>query len=252
MRFVLAASLAVLLSGCSQPDPIGSPANVDFKVLVFSKTGGFRHDSIPDGIAMIQQLGAKNQFAVDPSEDAAVFSDAGLASYKVVVFLNTSGDIFTDAQKSALQRYIQAGGGFVGIHAASDTEFGWPWYGGLVGAFFMDHPPIQPATVRVEDRTSPSTSFLGVSWQRTDEWYNFATNPRGTVHVLATLDESTYTGGVMGADHPISWCQVYQGGRSWYTAGGHTREAYAEPLFQQHVLGGIQYAAGTAPANCQP
>jgi type 1 glutamine amidotransferase len=235
-----------------QSGPVGPPAHSQFKILVFSKTAGFRHDSIPDGIAMIRQLGAQNQFAVDTAEDASVFSDVNLANYKAVVFLNTSGDVLSDTQKSAFQRYIQVGGGFVGIHSASDTEHAWPWYGGLVGAYFLDHPAVQSATIKIEDRTNPSTLFLGASWQRTDEWYNFATNPRGTVHVLATLDESTYTGGAMGADHPINWCQMYQGGRSWYTAGGHTREAYAEPLFQQHVLGGIQYAAGTAPGNCQP
>ena len=244
--FLFALVLVITLGGCSDRQ-IGP----QFKVLVFSKTAGFRHDSIPDGIAMIQQLGAGNHFAVDASEDATVFSDANLANYKVVVFLNTTGDILAPDQKSAFQRYIQNSGGFVGIHSASDTEHSWSWYGGLVGAFFLSHPAVQPATIKVEDTAHPSTSFLGTTWQRTDEWYNFVTNPRGTVHVLATLDESTYTGGTMGADHPIGWCQVYNGGRSWYTAGGHTKEAYAESLYQQHVLGGIQYAAGTVAANCQ-
>ena len=253
MRFFLLPVFLVIASiGCMQSGPAGPQAPSQFKILVFSKTTGFRHDSIPDGIAMIRNLGAQNQFAVDTSEDASVFSDANLANYKAVVFLNTSGDVLNDMQKSAFQRYIQASGGFVGIHSASDTEHGWPWYGGLVGAYFLDHPAVQPATIKIEDATNPSTSFLGTAWRRTDEWYNFATNPRGTVHVLAALDESTYSGGSMGTDHPINWCQTYQGGRSWYTAGGHTMEAYAEPLFQQHVLGGIQYAAGTVPGNCQP
>jgi type 1 glutamine amidotransferase len=246
--FVFALILIMAFVGCSTGSPSSS---AQFKVLVFSKTAGFRHDSIPDGIAMIQQLGTNNQFTVDTSEDATVFNDANLANYKAVIFLNTTGDIFTSDQKDAFQRYIQASGGFVGIHSASDTEHSWPWYGGLVGAFFLSHPAIQPATIKIEDTSNPSTSFLGPVWERTDEWYNFATNPRGTAHVLATLDESTYTGGTMGADHPICWCQMYSGGRSWYTESGHTKETYADPLYQQHVLNGIQYAAGAVPANCQ-
>jgi type 1 glutamine amidotransferase len=164
------------------------------KVLVFSKTAGYRHASIPDGIAAIQRLGAANQFAVDAS---------------------------------------------------------WPWYGHLVGAYFRSHPAIQPASVSIEDFTNPSTAFLPANWQRTDEWYNFATNPRGSVHVLATVDENTYSGGTMGSDHPIAWCHLYDGGRAWYTAGGHTIQSYSEPLFQRHILGGIEYAAAMKAANCQ-
>ena len=217
-----------------------------FAVLVFSKTSAFRHDSIPDGIAAIQTLGAENGFAVDSTEDAARFTDAELARYKVVVFLSTTGDILDDAQKAAFERYIRSGGGFVGVHSASDTEYRWAWYGRLVGAYFANHPEIQPATVHIEDRTHPSTRDLPAVWHRTDEWYNFRSNPRGAVHVLATLDEATYSGGKMSGDHPIAWCQAIDGGRSWYTAMGHTSESYAEPLFRLHLLGGIESAAGVA------
>jgi len=217
-----------------------------FSALVFSKTTGFRHDSIPQGIAAIKALGADNGFAVDSTEDAARFTDAELAGYKVVVFLNTTGDILDDRQKAAFERYIRSGGGFVGVHSASDTEYRWAWYGRLVGAYFADHPEIQPAAVHVEDRTHPSTTDLPAAWQRTDEWYNLRSNPRGAVHVLATLDEVTYSGGKMGSDHPIAWCQAIDGGRSWYTAMGHTSESYAEPLFRLHLLGGIESAAGVA------
>jgi cytochrome c len=249
-RTLLAVSIAFVLNGCT--DPIPSLQNgPQLKILVFSKTAGFRHDSIPDGIAMIQQLGSENHFAVDASEDSSLFSDANLASYGAVVFLNTTGDILDNNQKAAFQRYIEMGGGFVGIHSASDTEHFWPWYGGLVGTYFQSHPAIQTATIKVEDPNNPSTSFLGSTWQRTDEWYNFATNPRGVVHVLLTLDESTYSGGTMGADHPLAWCQTYDGGRSWYTENGHTKETYSEMLYKQHVLAGIQYAAGVMTANCQ-
>jgi len=222
------------------------------KVLVFSKTTGFRHDSIPDGIAAIQKLGANNNFAVDATEDAAIFSDAALAQYKAVIFLNTTGDILDANQKAAFQRYIRGGGGFAGIHSASDTEHNWAWYGGLVGAYFQNHPAIQTATVKVEDHAHPSTASLPDRWVRTDEWYNFSTNPRGSVRVLATLDETTYTGGTMGADHPTAWCHVYDGGRAWYTGGGHTKESYSEPLFLQHLLGGIQFAGGFCPGTINP
>ena len=249
-RSLSAITIAFALSGCSNLVPT-IQTSPQFRVLVFSKTTGYRHDSIPNGIAMIQQLGVDNRFAVDASEDSSLFNDANLANYRTVIFLNTTGDILEPSQKASFQHYIEAGGGFVGIHSASDTEHFWPWYGGLVGAYFQSHPAIQTASIHVEDLTNPSTSFLGSTWQRTDEWYNFATNPRGQVHVLLTLDESTYSGGTMGDEHPLAWCQVYDGGRSWYTENGHTTDTYSEPLFQQHVLAGIQYAAGTIAANCQ-
>jgi type 1 glutamine amidotransferase len=217
-----------------------------FTVLVFSKTTGFRHDSIPQGIAAIEALGAEHGFAVDSTEDAERFSDAVLARYKVVVFLNTTGDILDAGEKAAFERYIRSGGGFVGIHSASDTEYGWPWYGRLVGTWFASHPQIQRATVHIANPDHPSTRGLPAAWERTDEWYNFRSNPRGAVQVLATLDEATYSGGAMGADHPISWCQTIDGGRSWYTAMGHTKESYDEPLFRLHLLGGIASAAGMA------
>lgn len=218
--------------------------------MVFSKTTGFRHESIPDGIAAIQQLGSSNGFVVDKSEDSAVFTMANLTQYQAIIFLNTSGDILDNNQKVAFQHYIQSGGGFVGIHSATDTEHNWAWYGALAGAFIQDHSNILPATINIEDRNHPSTSFLSVTWQRTDEWYNFSSNPRPHVHVLLTLDESTYSGGTMGPDHPIAWCQIYDGGRSWYTAGGHTKESYAEPQFLQHILGGIRYATKQVTADC--
>jgi type 1 glutamine amidotransferase len=219
-------------------------------VLVFSKTTGFRHDSIPLGIAAIEALGAEHGFAVDSTEEAARFNSATLSRYKVIVFLNTTGDILDAGQKTAFERYIHSGGGFVGIHSASDTEYRWPWYGRLVGTWFASHPQIQGATLHIEDPSHPSTKGLPALWERTDEWYNFRSNPRAAVKVLATLDEATYSGGAMGTDHPITWCQDVDGGRSWYTAMGHTKESYAEPLFRLHLLGGIESAAGIA-GNCK-
>ncbi|WP_420810689.1 ThuA domain-containing protein, partial [Jiangella asiatica] len=233
-------------------DTVVEPLDDGAHVLVFSKTAGFRHDSIPAGIAAIEELGAENGFEVTATEDAAAFTADNLAQYDAVVFLSTTGDVLNDEQQAAFEGYIAAGGGYAGVHAAADTEYDWPWYGGLVGAYFDSHPQIQPATVTVADRVHPSTAGLPQRWERTDEWYNYRANPRGDVHVLAALDEDSYDpgGGAMGADHPIAWCHDYEGGRSWYTGGGHTQESYAEPAFREHLLGGILTAAGELPADC--
>jgi cytochrome c len=220
-----------------------------FDVLVFSKTAGFRHSSIDEGVAAIQALGAANDFAVVATEDAAAFNAANLANFEAVVFLMTTGDVLNAAQQTAFEQYIQAGGGWVGVHSAADTEYGWAWYGELQGAYFESHPAIQQATVVVADQMHPSTAHLPERWVRTDEWYNFQTNPRGDVHVLATLTESTYSGGADGFDHPIAWYHDYDGGRAWYTGLGHTEATYADPLFRQHLLGGIRYAAGQIPSD---
>ncbi|MFY1634308.1 ThuA domain-containing protein [Solwaraspora sp. WMMB335] len=228
-------------------------ADEPYSVLVFSKTAGFRHGSIPAGIAAIEQLGADNGFTVDATEDGAAFTDENLANYRAVIWLSTTGDVLDADQQAAFERYIQAGGGYAGIHAASDTEYSWAWYGDLVGAYFASHPASQQATVTVEDHAHPATGGLPTQWSRYDEWYNFQSNPRGGVHVLASLDEDSYTAGAgaMGHDHPIAWCHDFDGGRSWYTGGGHTDESFAEPEFLAHLLGGIQTAAGVIDADCR-
>jgi type 1 glutamine amidotransferase len=255
-RVLLAAAIgrfglgSGLLGARAQVASAAQPAPVRYRVLVFSRTAGFRHDSIPDAIAAIRALGDQNGFLVDATEDPTVFTNSGLAAYSAVSFLLTTGDILEDSQQAAFERYIAAGNGFVGVHSAADTEYDWPWYGGLMGAYFASHPDVQPAVVHREDANDPSTVFLPDDWVRTDEWYNFQSNPRDTddMHILATLDESSYSGGAMG-DHPIAWYHAYAGGRAWYTAGGHTRESYSEPLFLQHLLGGIEYAAGSGIAR---
>jgi cytochrome c len=222
------------------------------RVLVFSKTAAFRHASIPAGRAAIQQLGQQNGFLVDLTEDAAQFTDANLAQYDAVIWLSTTGDVLNDEQQAAFERYVQGGGGYVGIHSASDTEYDWPWYGGLVGAYFNNHPANQNANLVVSDKAHPSTAGLPTTWRRFDEWYNFRTNPRGNVHVLLTIDERSYSPGTgaMGTDHPMAWCHAYDGGRAWYTALGHTNQSFTEPLFLEHVLGGIKWAAGMAGGDC--
>lgn len=219
-------------------------------VLVFTKTEGFRHTSIPDGVAMVEDLGSTHGFAVAHTEEAESFTDAILAQYEAVVFLSTTGDVLATDQEEALRRYIEDGGGFVGIHSAADTEYAWSWYETLVGAYFESHPAIQGATVVVNDRVHPSTEMLPLRWERTDEWYNYRSNPRGEVHVLLTLDESTYDGGTNGHDHPIAWCQPIEEGRSWYTGLGHTSDSYSEAFFREHVLGGIMWAAGLVEGDC--
>ncbi|MCZ4515713.1 ThuA domain-containing protein [Streptomyces sp. ActVer] len=267
-RTVTAVVGAALLIGCvsgpaaskgSSSGPSGSSGASESKkpskgerVLVFSKTAGFRHDSIPEGVAAVKSLGAENGFRVDATEDAGAFSSRNLARYDAVVFLSTTGDVLNEAQQRAFEGYIKRGGGYVGIHAAADTEYDWEFYGGLAGAYFQSHPAIQPARIEVEDRAHPATSHLGESWNRTDEWYNYRSNPRDRAHVLASLDESSYSGGTMSGDHPIAWCQEYRGGRAFYTGSGHTKESYADPAFRQHLLGGIQWAVGAAEADCRP
>lgn len=246
-RAAMAVAALALLGVGLRPNRQGTERDVaeaPARVLVFTRTAGFRHDSIPDGVAAIRALGAQYGFGVDHSEDPSLFTDVRLALYRAVVFLSTSGHVLEADQQAAFERYIRNGGGFVGIHAASDTEYDWPWYGALVGAYFSAHPAVQTATLHVEDGTHPSTVALPDPWVRTDEWYGFRTNPRDAgVHVLLTLDETSYTGGAMGADHPIAWYHPHDGGRAWYTAGGHTSESFTEPLFVAHLLGGIQYAA---------
>ncbi|MEU2110240.1 ThuA domain-containing protein [Streptomyces sp. NPDC019507] len=222
------------------------------RVLVFSKTAGFRHDSIPTGIAALKELGTGSNITVDATEEAGQFTTSNLARYDAVVFLSTTGDVLNADQQKAFENYVSTGGGYMGVHAAADTEYDWTFYGGLVGAHFHSHPQIQKATVRVEDHDHPATSHLDAAWERTDEWYNYRTNPRGQARILATLDETTYQGGNMKGDHPIAWCQTYEGGRAFYTGGGHTKESYAEPAFRQHLLGGLRYASGQVNANCKP
>lgn len=250
MALALVAPFLMLLSAPVSAEA-ATAAEPDFKVLVFSKTTGFRHDSIPEGIAAVQKLGQENNFAVDTTEDSALFTDQNLAQYQAVVFMSTTGDpLGTQEQKDAFQRYIQKGNGYVGVHAAADSGYNWAWYGKLVGAYFKQHPAIQQATVKVEDPAHPSTKDLPATWTRTDEWYDYQANPRGTVHVLTSMDEKSYTGATMGADHPNTWCQDYDGGRSWYTGLGHLKENYSEPNFLKLLLGGIQTAAGAVKADC--
>ncbi|MHC3390855.1 ThuA domain-containing protein [Streptomyces lavendulocolor] len=236
------------------PAPAAAQAVADpaYRILAFSRTAGFRHSSIDDGLAALRELGGAHGFTVDATEDAQAFTPGNLAQYEAVVFLSTTGDVLNSVQQTAFEQYIRAGGGYVGVHAAADTEYDWPFYAGLAGALFHSHPHNQTATMKVEDRAHDATAHLGRTWQRFDEWYNYRSNPRSTAHVLASLDESGYSGGTMSGDHPIAWCKDYQGGRAFYTGGGHTDESYTEPAFRRHLLGGVRWAAGMTEADCRP
>ncbi|MDC0429064.1 ThuA domain-containing protein [Phycisphaerales bacterium] len=224
------------------------------RVLVFSKTTGFRHGSIPVGIKTMIELGKEHGFDVVATEDSTRFNENDLATLSCVVFLNTTGDVLDDVQQKHFEKFIRSGGGYVGVHSAADTEYDWPWYGRLVGAWFKTHPRIQPAKINVEDRTFPATKMLPRIWDRTDEWYVYRDNPRPNVKVLMSLDETSYQGGGMDGDHPISWYHDFDGGRAFYTGGGHTDESYAEPLFRQHLTGAVMWACGRSdvPAKKNP
>lgn len=219
-------------------------AKSDPSILVFSKTKGYRHASIEEGKKAIIELGHLNHYTVDTTENAAMFTERNLKKYAAVIFLSTTGDVLNDAQQSAFERYIQAGGGFVGIHAATDTEYDWPWYGKLVGAYFVSHPKVQEAKFVIKDRKHPSTKFLTDSvWMHTDELYNFK-NINPDLKVLITIDESSYQGGTNGNFHPFSWYYDFDGGRAFYTSMGHPKECWADEKFLNHLTGGLKYAIG--------
>ena len=221
-------------------------------VLVFSKTEGFRHESIAAGIEMFRKFETDHGISIVATEDADYFKEESLKNFKAVVFLNTTGDCLNDAQQHEMMRFIQAGGGFVGIHAAADTEYEWPWYNGLVGAYFESHPNdpnVKDASIDVVDADHISCKHLPARWDRTDEWYNYKQLFPG-IKKLLNLDETTYTGGTNGEDHPIAWYHEYDGGRAFYTGGGHTNESYQEENFVKHVWGGLKYAIGNSdPVN---
>lgn len=211
------------------------------RILVFSKTKGYHHASITVGAPAIYKLGQENGFDVDTTSDAAVFTHKGLKPYAAVVFLSTTGDVLNNEQQEAFQRYIHSGHGYMGIHAATDTEYDWPWYNQLVGAQFKSHPKQQEAVLNITDPSDASTSHLPNPWKRKDEWYNFK-NLQNGLHVLISIDEKSYSGGENGDVHPMAWKHEFDGGRAFYTELGHTDESYTDPLYLKHILEGIRYA----------
>lgn len=241
MKFLILAIASISVLGAMRaPNGYGKPTP---RILVFSKTTGFRHSSIGAGQLAIFELGRKNGFEVDTTEDASVFTDENLKRYSVIVFLNTTGHILDTPQQQAMERFIEGGKGFVGVHAATDTEYGWPWYGKLVGAWFLQHPRQQQADLYVVDANHPATKGLPHRWVRFDEWYDFKVM-QPDLHVLITIDTSSYAGSKNGPYHPMAWYHAYDGGRAFYTELGHTEDSYKDPLYLGHLLGGIKYAMG--------
>ncbi len=272
IRYFVLVACAVLITSCggggggsgsSGPTPSPTPKPTDScpvsslektglaasqagstgSIMVFSATAGYRHDSILAGKNLLQNLATENGWDIYLTESAADFTPGSLANYDVVVWLNTTGDVLSNTQQTAFESYIENGGGYVGIHSAADTEYDWPWYGDLVGAYFHSHPAVQSATVQVENNSHPSTAHLNSSWQHVDEWYNFQSNPRGSVNVLLSLDENSYSAGA-GAmdDHPIAWYHTAGAGRAFYTGLGHTAAAYNNQDFARHIEGALLWA----------
>jgi cytochrome c len=231
-RYIPIFILFCLLLSCSKEKK---------RILVFSKTKGYRHESIPDGKLALIDLGKQHEFEVDTTEDASLFTEDNLKKYRAIVFLSTTMDVLDPVQQAEFKRFIEAGGGFVGIHAAADTEYEWHWYGKLLGAYFKSHPKIQEAKITKVKPFGPNT--LPDTWTRTDEWYNYK-KISDKINVIYNLEESSYQGGENGSSHPIAWYQEFEGGRSFYTGLGHTKESYKDSLFLDHVLQGIEWAMG--------
>ena len=241
---LLPLSSAENLAAGPQPAGLQPAGPVPLKsVLVFSKTSGFRHGSIEPGQSAIRALGKKHGFAVAVTEDSSEFTETNLRQYQVIIFLNSTQDLLDGNQQKGFEGYLRSGGGYVGIHAASDAEYDWPFYEHVVGAYFVDHPHIQTAKINVTDHSHPATSFLPKVWERTDEWFNYHRVPKH-VQVLAWLDTDSYEGSKMPGKHPAIWCHHVDLGRALYTAGGHTDASFSEPLFLQHLGGAIHWAAG--------
>ncbi|MFH0762044.1 MAG: ThuA domain-containing protein [Bacteroidota bacterium] len=221
------------------------------RVLVYTKNGeGYIHDNIAASVEALKKLGAENGFKVDVCDDPALFTDANLKKYNALIFNNTNNDVFAnDEQRAAFKRYIQSGGGFVGIHSACGTERNWPWFWDMLGGKFIRHCPYQKFTVRIIDPGHPSTSMYGKTFEWEDEGY-YLTNLNPDIHVLMAHDLTTITdegkvqfpGNVFGELFPSAWCHEFDGGREWYTSYGHNPVHYQDPLFLRHLLGGIRWA----------
>ena len=240
-----AALAAIALALPALPAP--ARAGTGDRVLVLTRTEGFRHDSIAPGLQMLRRLAPGRGLRIEATEDATRLTDRRLRGVRAVVFLQTTGDVLDPPAERALGRFVRRGGGWLGVHAAADSERTWPFYGATLlggGAWQREHPPIQRATVIVEDRRHPAMRHLPRRWTRTDEWYSFLANPRDAVNVVARLDESSYDpGAVRMGDHPIAWWRRAGRGRAFYTALGHTSASYAEPAFRRHVLGALAWVA---------
>lgn len=273
IRYTLTSGLIVLLTSCSTPTsgtttvrpdstdqsqstttvaptstmPVEATTTTEraaYRVLVFHKTAGYRHSSIEAGLEAIEEIGQASGLEVDSSEDAGLFDPRNLSGYLAIVFLNTTGDILNPRQQEAMERFVGDGGGFLGIHAAADTEYDWPWYGELVGAYFESHPDPQSGLVRLVAGDHDVAEGVPSEFEIVEEWYNFESAPPDDVTVLATVDESTYEGGTMGDVHPIVWAHDHLGGRAVYVGFGHDGEAFSHPAVRDLLANAILWSAG--------
>lgn len=222
-----------------------------FSVLLFTKTVGWHHKSTNAAVTALQQMADTHHFNLDWQEDANLINDDNLAKFDAIIFLMTTGDILNEKQQLSMQKFIQSGKGFVGIHSAADTEYDWDWYAKMVGRQFVIHPVIQTARLNVINRQFPGLSYLPDSSLMTDEWYEFGPELSPNLQYLLTIDESTYDpvakwenveGDGMGEFHPVAWYQNYDGGRAFYTALGHMPESYSNRAFLEHIYGGVYWA----------
>ncbi len=217
-----------------------------FNALLVTTTRGWHHESIHAGVLAIQQLGVKHNFKVDLLEDHNGFNDKTLGNYEVVIFLNTTGDIFNEQEQKSLEHFIQAGKGFMGIHSASDTEYDWAWYTKLVGRMFKSHPAIQSARLNILDASFPGLEGFANNKQWTDEWYEYSPDKIEGLKTILSVDESTYkptSANAMGSFHPIAWYHHFDGGRSFYTNLGHMPSDFSDPTYLSHIAAGIIWAA---------
>lgn len=223
-----------------------------FKALLVTTTRGWHHESLHYGVVALKEMAQKQEFILDVFQDPNSFTDEKLKQYAVIIFLNTTGDIFDSAQQKTMERFIQSGKGFVGIHSASDTEYDWDWYTKLVGRMFRIHPLVQTARLQIVDKTFPGLQAFanGALW--TDEWYEFGPEKTKGLQYILSVDETSYDpkadwktkkGEGMGTFHPVAWYHNYDGGRSFYTALGHMPTNYSDAGFLQHLYAGIRWAA---------
>lgn len=240
LRAVFILIMFWAVTGCEQVTEVDKSV----RILVFSSTRNFRHDSIEAGKSALNDICASNQWKADFTDDSEKFTEFNLKRYDAVIFLNTTGDVLNETQQNAFQYYIRSGGAYIGIHAAADTEYDWPWYNLLCGAYFDSHPAIQEATYYVEDKNHPATTLLVDTFQRTEEIYNFKSYDWNDLKILITVDESSYSGGNMGTYHPVCWYHEFEGGRAFYTAWGHSVDSWSEIVFEQHLTGAIKWACG--------
>nr|WP_223183067.1 MULTISPECIES: ThuA domain-containing protein [unclassified Streptomyces] len=214
--------------------------------MIYTRTAGYRHESIPDGAAALAELAAELGLTSEITDDPDVFTPGRLADRAAVALVSTTGNVLTPEGRAAFEAYLRGGGALLAVHAAANAEPDWPFYGELLGTRFAGHPEIQPGRVLVDDRAHPATAPLPERWQWTDEWYDFTAAPTGPVRVLARADETSYRGGTHGADHPLVWCRDIDRGRVFFTALGHAPETYRVPLFRAHLRGALEWLTSRA------